>query len=443
MKKVITYGTFDLFHEGHLNLLKQAKNLGDYLIVGVTSEYFDKSRGKFNIHDTLMTRINNVLRTGLVDEVIIEEYFGQKIDDIKRYNIDIFTVGSDWTGYFDYLNDYCEVIYSKRTEGISSTKIRNKNNLKLGILGTERIVDRFISESKFVSGVELNGIFNPILNRERKCKNLLLNSYNTIDDLIENNDCIYINSPLDSRDQYIEIALKKGKHVLTEFPFCKDYHIAQKLVKLANKNNVLLMEAIKTVYCPAFIKLISIAKSGIIGKILNVEARFTQILDIDLFNEQLEIAGGSIESLSSYPLLVIFKLLGTEFIDIKFSTHKEQNTDIFTKIELTYKEAIASATVAIKAKAEGNLVITGTKGYIYVPAPWWKTEYFEVCYEDINKNNKYFYKFEGEGLRYEIVEFIKSINNNSTQNHYFTHNEMLTEANVINLFLSKKNITSF
>ena len=102
MKKVITYGTFDLFHEGHLNLLKQARLLGDYLIVGITSDYFDKCRGKYNVHDSLMTRISNVQETGLADEIVIEEYFGQKIDDIKKYGIDIFTVGSDWVGYFDY-----------------------------------------------------------------------------------------------------------------------------------------------------------------------------------------------------------------------------------------------------------------------------------------------------------------------------------------------------
>ena len=101
MVKVITYGTYDLFHEGHYNLLKNAKALGDYLIVGVTSDYFDKSRGKFNVRDSLMTRIDNVRATGFADEIVVEEYFGQKIDDIKRFNVDIFTVGSDWEGYFD------------------------------------------------------------------------------------------------------------------------------------------------------------------------------------------------------------------------------------------------------------------------------------------------------------------------------------------------------
>ena len=126
MKKVITYGSFDLFHRGHYNLLKRAKQLGDYLIVGVTTEQYDKSRGKLNVCDSLSERMESVRKTGLADEIIVEEYEGQKIDDIIRLQVDIFTVGSDWVGYFDYLNKYCEVVYLERTEGISSSELREK-----------------------------------------------------------------------------------------------------------------------------------------------------------------------------------------------------------------------------------------------------------------------------------------------------------------------------
>ena len=87
MVKVITYGTFDLFHEGHYRLLQRAKALGDYLIVGVTTESFDKARGKLGVIDSLMTRIENVRKTGFADEIIIEESVGQKFSDIKKYNI--------------------------------------------------------------------------------------------------------------------------------------------------------------------------------------------------------------------------------------------------------------------------------------------------------------------------------------------------------------------
>ena len=105
MKKVITYGTFDLLHYGHVRLLQRARELGDYLIVGVTSDDYDNTRGKINNQQSLMERIASVRETGLADEIIVEEYEGQKIDDIKRYGIDIFTVGADWKLKFDYLNE--------------------------------------------------------------------------------------------------------------------------------------------------------------------------------------------------------------------------------------------------------------------------------------------------------------------------------------------------
>ena len=124
MVKVITYGTFDLLHSGHIRLLERAKALGDYLIVGVTSDGFDKARGKVNNRQTMEQRIEAVKALGIADEVIAEEYDGQKIDDIRKYGIDIFTVGSDWEGKFDYLKEYCEVVYLPRTEGISSSEIR-------------------------------------------------------------------------------------------------------------------------------------------------------------------------------------------------------------------------------------------------------------------------------------------------------------------------------
>ena len=127
MKKVITYGTYDLLHFGHIRLLERAKALGDYLVVGVTSDGFDKIRGKINVQQSLMERIEAVKATGIADEIIVEEYEGQKIDDIRRLGIDIFTVGSDWVGYFDYLKEYCEVVYLDRTKGISSTEIRQKD----------------------------------------------------------------------------------------------------------------------------------------------------------------------------------------------------------------------------------------------------------------------------------------------------------------------------
>lgn len=444
MKTVITYGTYDLFHQGHYNLLKRAKALGDYLIVGVTSDYFDKSRGKFNVHDDLMTRVENVKKTGFADKIVVEEYVGQKIDDIKKYNVDIFTVGSDWRGYFDYLNEYCKVVYLDRTKGISSTQIRNAHCVRLGIIGNERILDRFLDESKFVSGMEIAGQFvenDDIYSvyKAKKCKNLF--QYSTLEELLKNVDAVYINSPLSKRPDLMEKALKEGKHVLTEFPFCPDPKKTEQLLKLATDNKLLLMEGLKTAFCPAFGKLIALVKSGRIGKILSVEANFTQILGEELDN-QVRIAGGSMLSLGAYPLLAIFKLLGYDYKKINFISHKENGVDTMTRINFVYDHAMASALVAINAKAEGDLVISGTKGYVYVPAPWWKTEYYELRYEDINKNSKFFYKFEGEGLRYELVEFIKIIQESRTNSLLFTNTDLNAESRIMGMFSSDKHVVS-
>lgn len=129
MKKVITYGTFDLFHVGHLNILKRAKALGDYLVVAVSSDKFNEIKGKKSYH-SIEDRVAILEAIEFVDKVIIEENWDQKVIDVRENNIDIFVMGDDWTGKFDYLKEYCEVVYLPRTEGISTTKI--KEDLKVG-----------------------------------------------------------------------------------------------------------------------------------------------------------------------------------------------------------------------------------------------------------------------------------------------------------------------
>ena len=163
MVKVITYGTFDLFHQGHINLLERAKQLGDYLIVGVTTEHFDEARGKINVVDSCLERVENVRKTGLADEIIIEDHDGQKIEDIQKYKIDIFMLGSDWEGSFDYLKAFCKVVYLERTPNISSTGLRSDRYqiVRLGIVGTGRIARRFMAEEKYVSGMNTICAYNP------------------------------------------------------------------------------------------------------------------------------------------------------------------------------------------------------------------------------------------------------------------------------------------
>lgn len=126
MKKIIlTYGTFDLFHIGHLNILRRLKAMGDMLIVGVSTDEFNLQKGK-KTAIPFQERIEIVENIKYVDIVIPETTWDQKKSDIREYNVSIFAIGDDWTGKFDYLKKYCQVIYIPRTEGISTTQLKNK-----------------------------------------------------------------------------------------------------------------------------------------------------------------------------------------------------------------------------------------------------------------------------------------------------------------------------
>lgn len=448
MKKVITYGTFDLLHNGHLNILKRAKAMGDYLIVGVTSEEYDYNRGKLNVAQPLMTRIENVKATGLADEIIVEEYFGQKIADIQKYEVDTFVIGSDWLGKFDYLREYCNVVYLDRTKGVSSTELRNKQNsiLKIGIVGNGRIAGRFIAEARYVSGVSVESVYGRnIDNVKNFAERFELNNYSVnYDEFLNTVDAVYIASPHKTHYDYVKQAIFNKKHVLCEKPMVLSELQAIELFNLAEENNVILQEAIKTAYAPCFTKLINVAKSGLIGEIKDISATFTKLItDKKLREYNKAMGGGSVTELATYPLCPIVKLLGTNYKDIHFNSFydKETGVDIYSKINLIYDNALATATIGIGVKKEGDLIVAGTKGYIYVPAPWWKTEYFEIRFEDLSKTQKVFTKFDGDGLRYELSEFLHSINLGKVS-YKFNSDESICLARIIDKFLSKELISA-
>lgn len=439
MKKVITYGTFDLFHEGHFNILKRAKELGDYLIVGVTSENYDKSRGKLNVQQSLVERIENVKKSGYADKIIVEEYYGQKIEDIKKYDVDTFVIGSDWEGKFDYLKEYCNVIYLERTRGVSSTQLRNENKgiIKLGCVGSGRIANRMCYESKFVSGISFDYVYDRNIDKAINFaeKNDLTFFTDNYDELLEKVDAVYIAIPHPFHYEYVKKALLNKKHVLCEKPMVLQSDQVGELYKIAEENDVVLYEAIKTAYAPGFKRMVAIAKSGIIGDIKDVDATFTKlIMDENLREFDKSQGGGSVNELISYPLLAIFKILGVDYNKVSFFPYyNDKGIDLYTKVFLEYKNSFATANVGIGVKKEGELIISGTKGYIYVPAPWWKTEYFEVRFENSSNNQKYFIKFEEDGLRYEVAEFLGSILN-KTNNISLSKNESYKIAKVIEEF---------
>ena len=422
MKKVITYGTYDLLHYGHIRLLERAKALGDYLIVGVTAEDFDKVRGKINVQQSLMERIEAVRATGLADEIIVEEYEGQKIDDIKRYDVDIFTVGSDWEGYFDYLKEYCEVIYLDRTQGVSSSQIRTKKReVRMGLIGGGNILEKYCKECKYVNGISVSGICSQDMACVKYAEDSNIDIFSDVNDLIEKSDALYIIEAPRKQYEIVKQVLNAGKHVLCEAPIALHEDQLTELYDLAEKKQVVLMEAIKTAYSTAYNRLQLLVKSGRIGEVISVDATCTSMRNIqDFSDDELEKQWNSMYAWGPTALLPIFQLLGTQYTDCRITSlfaDLKCKYDKFSKIEFSYPGAVASVKVGQGVKSEGELIISGTKGYLYVPAPWWKTDYFEIRYEDPTTNKRYFYQLDGEGIRYELVAFAKGIDSGKKQTY--------------------------
>lgn len=445
MKKVITYGTYDLLHQGHINLLKRAKALGDYLIVGVTADSFDRDRGKLNVRNNVLERVEAVKATGLADEVIIEEYVGQKIDDIQKYNIDIFAIGGDWLGKFEYLKEYCEVVYLPRTEGISSTQLRAESTetVRVGIIGCGRVAKRFPSEASVVNGIEIVGAYDIDFNSALKLSmdNENIKPYDNLPEMLKDVNAIYIATPHLTHGKLIRQAVECGVHVLCETPMVLNGNEAKELFELAEKNSVVLMEANKTAHCPAFNHLMVMIKSGVIGDVVDIEASLSKLWDDNMSLREFDPkqAGGSMFELGSYPLLPIIRLLGCNPENLNLYSRLTDGVDMYTKGVFRYPHATSSFKVGLGVKTEGNLVISGTKGYAYVPAPWWKTDYFELRYEDQNQNKKFFYKWDGAGLRYEIQEFISCIINKRFSTSRLRRKESICMAKIMEQFSERIN----
>ena len=413
MKKIITYRTFDMLHYGHIRLLERAKALGDYLIVGITSEDFDKARGKINVRQSLAERMTAVRATGLADEIIVEEYEGQKIDDIHRMDVDVFAVGSDWTGKFDYLNQYCNVVYLERTEGISSSKLRaDSRKLRMGIVGDHeiRILKKYYDECAFVNGIEVSGVCaaDEQIRKHLNAPDLFFT--NIYSELLDVSDAVYILSHPSQHYAQVKEALTRGVHVLCESPIALSGMEYDELAALAREKNAVLMDSQKTAYATAYCRLLLLVKSGHIGDIVSVDATCTSLHELS--SKNIHLAWNSLSSWGPAAMLPIFQILGTVYTDVWIVSRMsdiDPEFDMFTKISFLFPHATASMKVGRGIKSEGELVISGTKGYIYVPAPWWKTDYFELRYENPERNRRYFYQLDGEGIRYELVDFVKTV----------------------------------
>ena len=256
--------------------------------------------------------------------------------------------------------------------------------------------------------------------------------------LLKNVDSVYIRSSVEEHYEKIHKALSEGKHVLCESPICEDKEKCQELISLAKEKNLVLMEAIRTAYSTAYSRLLLLLKSGKIGNIISVDVTCTSLKSWT----NNENKAYSLKDWGSNAMLPVFQILGTNYKDYKIISHfidKEKKQDGFTKIDFIYDNAVASIKVAERAKSEGELIVTGTEGYIYVPAPWWKTDYFEIRYEDPNSNKRLFYQLDGEGIRNELVAFTRAVQNNKNVS-YIEEEVSIEFCNMINNFNKKINL---
>ena len=290
--------------------------------------------------------------------------------------------------------------------------------VNVGIIGTGRIASRFLEESRYVSGINVSAIYNPHLESVlwfAKNNNIDIDGPMILTDdseaFFDAVDAVYIAAPHEMHTEYIRIALDKGKHVLCEKPMGLNKSDIKGMLSIANDNNLVCMEAIKTAYCAGFQRILDIVKSGAIGKVRDVEAAFSKI-GAAAGREMWGRSGGSFTELASYCLLPVMKLLGTDVKDIHtYSVESPLGTDSYTKMMITYEDGVATIKTGLGVKTEGELIVAGDDGYIRVPSPWWLTKRIEVHHENPNQVEVYEEEFAGGGLRYEIEAFVKCINN--------------------------------
>lgn len=314
--------------------------------------------------------------------------------------------------------------------------------MRIGIIGTGRIAARFADTA--LTGIEstyISCVYNP---REESAVRFI-QQHNIQactadwDEFVDNIDAAYVASPHETHYEYSRKLLLSGKHVLCEKPAALKKAQVRELIDIAQNNQLVYMEALKTAYCPGYKALIKIAESGRIGRIVEVEAAFSRLTPLNTREYKDDDCNGSFLEFGSYTLLPVLTLLGCEYDDVTFRTVRAQNgVDAYTKAFIEYKDEYIDKTAIVKtglgAKTEGQLVVTGTNGYILAKSPWWLTKEFEVRYENPGKIERYRFGYEGTGLCYEVREFVHRIKNNDKKTVDISDNISIAMAGVMERF---------
>lgn len=395
MKKVITYGTFDLFHNGHYNILKRAREYGDYLIVGVTGENYDIGRGKLSVHDTLAQRIENVKETGLADEIIVEEYLGQKIGDIIKYDVDTFVIGDDWRGKFDHLDRYCNLVYLERTKGVSSTQIREEKFKQYAIGVVTDIVDdnQIVGEAGQVSQFCVSSVYSEV----DGCADSFKEKYDipsvagSLEDLIADSDIVYVRCEIEKRANIVRKALESGKHVICDPPCSFSVREQEELFALAEENRVILMENVKMVHIHVFNQLLWMTQGGLIGDILAFTCSISR-------NDRSR--RNIFYDLLAFALYPMVKIMGQEYDSVDIKIDEDDEGIQFASLDFKYEVGRVVINVGNKVRVRNQLEIIGDNGTIRVDGNWWRGNYFELDNPDADETEIFNTNYQGNGFKY-------------------------------------------
>lgn len=413
MKTVITYGTFDMFHHGHYRILERAREYGDYLIVGVTGENYDISRGKMSVKDSLAERIENVKKTGFADKIIVEEYLGQKISDIIRYDVDIFVIGDDWKGKFDHLSNYCEVVYLERTEGISSTFLREQTNNKHSIGVITDIIDdnQIANEASKINGLQVTAVFSESceLAEEFAKKYEIAFNCRTTAELFNHADIINIETSVEKRYKYSMEAIIAGKHVICESPVSLKKEEYEQLYKTAEEHNVVFIENIKMLYTSIFNQLLWITQGGLIGDIVSFKCAISKN---DFSRKNL------FYDFVSSALYLMIKILGTDYKQRKFDVIKSNSNDRdpdFATLQFDYDNCNAIINVGNRIRVENIVEIVGTNGTITMQDNWWRGTRFQLTRPGSKDVEVYNMNSSGNGFRFLLKAVLNAIDKDKTK----------------------------
>lgn len=305
--------------------------------------------------------------------------------------------------------------------------------MRMGVIGTGSIAKRFVEEAVHVTNVYVAAAYNPDANEtHRFCDEFgIVHEATSAEDLYKRVDAVYIASPFYTHYEYALNALNAVRHVLCETPLTENLQQAKELYTIAEKNGLVFMPALKTAYAPSFGNVIQEALSGVIGEVVDISATVTTLLP------QTKTVGFNNERLMDnayYALLVILKILVENIQKVSAFTRKDDAKVLYLNTHLQYEEAVGHVKAGTGVKSESSLVISGTKGYIYVPAPWWKPDYFEIRYENPYDNKKLYFPFESSGLRYEIQCFVDNISLKSTERP-ISKQEMLKIIQIVDKYL--------